>query len=470
MAKSVIYFVGIPEMSRTHSTMMLKKVMATEKVFLPELTKNQKNAPKSYLKRLLDKNPETSAIIPFTALFDLDALPPWGQAATIDEALASNTIQSSQDVFIVHENIPYEYRFVDHMGNDNNEFIVDNSFDSVRSDQNKPAPKVDSTIFRYLETDLDTKTNKKTTTITNHTSEMKTITRAEGRITRRIPLDKYHHVINIEALERKTRSYPLVVLGSIFGSTRLHFAPDTRPFLRSVLAELRLQSLVYRNIILEEIIQPLIDEHLGSGMYVGIHLRVGDGSFRERIETTVQTMKQRIQETRCANVASTVEDCLEDGELVLYVATDLKSVDHDVILAPLLGVATRLVTLNHIQEDLKRMSQQIYRTMGSEENIDGMVLSPLLERVLRPKAPSKPERSPDPQAVSMRDLMFHSDGSLKAPWIPLLDQLIASRGYAVLGTRGSTFSKIMEQLHRHFWSDEDSEGNGRFGGWVMERA
>jgi hypothetical protein len=205
-------------------------------------------------------------------------------------------------------------------------------------------------------------------------------------------------------------------------------------------------------------------------MYVGIHLRVGDGSFRERIETTVQTMKQRIQETRCANVASTVEDCLEDGELVLYVATDLKSVDHDVILAPLLGVATRLVTLNHIQEDLKRMSQQIYRTMGSEENIDGMVLSPLLERVLRPKAPSKPERSPDPQAVSMRDLMFHSDGSLKAPWIPLLDQLIASRGYAVLGTRGSTFSKIMEQLHRHFWSDEDSEGNGRFGGWVMERA
>ena len=49
-------------------------------------------------------------------------------------------------------------------------------------------------------------------------------------------------------------------------------------------------------------------------------------------------------------------------------------------------------------------------------------------------------------------------------FLPLVDQMVASRGYSIVRTRGSTFSRYMGIFHRFYWNERTK---GVSNGWDL---
>lgn len=86
---------------------------------------------------------------------------------------------------------------------------------------------------------------------------------------------KYLYRVSVPRLREDTANHKLLMMGSIFGSGRLHLKQGIN---RSNLAFFH-RALAFRNPILETPANIIRDQMGGSTGYAGIHARVGDGSF-----------------------------------------------------------------------------------------------------------------------------------------------------------------------------------------------
>lgn len=122
----------------------------------------------------------------------------------------------------------------------------------------------------------------------------------------------------------------------------------------------------------------------------------------------------------------------------MYLATDTTD---PVLIQPIRDHVDIVVTLADLSEE-----QVNILLHGTQQWIGGNqddALSRVLDAIPR-------NANDDGSLVSRRD----GDGKVNGRiLIPFLDQMVTARGCAVIGTQWSTFSSIVERLHRSYWND-----------------
>lgn len=286
-------------------------------------------------------------------------------------------------------------------------------------------------------------------------------------------------------------SIPLVILSSTFGTTRL-FIDKLSPHAKylNALRHWIKQRLVYRG-FLEPVIGRLENQlrlQFDSGGWIGAHLRAGDAWFHDNAQKTALSMAQHLQSLICHpnQLVETHHSCLK-RPLNLYLATDL-SPEHDAaILSPLIQVVDKLVRLNDLDlstshSELVELSRKrLGRHASDLINFDDGFMTNLLSYVefilgntltyrrkvisLRVRPPTSSDASGTLSRTSADDTATSNvmDRAFSRAWIPFIDQILASRGRAVLLTRRSTFSNFVERLHVAFWREHGESG------WVLEK-
>lgn len=100
------------------------------------------------------------------------------------------------------------------------------------------------------------------------------------------PLEKYKSRLDISQLQKEYADVKLLHFGTLFGTTRVHLLDKENYAIRS----LARSSMVFKNEYLDKV-SNTIKERLGGDMaYFGIHLRVGDGVFRDNASSNSERL------------------------------------------------------------------------------------------------------------------------------------------------------------------------------------
>jgi hypothetical protein len=265
-------------------------------------------------------------------------------------------------------------------------------------------------------------------------------------VTDRVPLDKFQHIINLEAPLPRPQ-VPLVLLGTAFGSSRVLLTKPENHVIRDRIRS----SLVYSNDVLDRVVENIASKiSQGAGSYIGIHLRVGDGFFQNRAQKTVQNMVEKLEKAMNGNLVrhGKRESALRKP-LHVYLSTDAKDPATNGLLEPLRAIVDRIYTLDDFHADMEDLSALDYLQVPDVRN----AVSRITDRYeFGPSAPAIPDT---PSSVrTLRDISKRERLQFRTVWMPFLDQMVASRGYALLGTQASTFTGIMERLHSTYWTKE----------------
>lgn len=100
------------------------------------------------------------------------------------------------------------------------------------------------------------------------------------------PLDKFHSRINIPRLREDYKDAKLLHFGTLFGTTRLHLLDKQNYATRSIARA----SMVFKNEYLDKVSNTIRDRLGGDMAYFGIHLRLGDGVFRDNAGKNAQKL------------------------------------------------------------------------------------------------------------------------------------------------------------------------------------
>jgi len=245
---------------------------------------------------------------------------------------------------------------------------------------------------------------------------------------------KFYEAIPLDNLSKAPHN--LVQLGSLFGTNRLLLGREA-----AVLRSSIRQRMVVKHAMLDKAADSI--HSAIPSPYVGVHLRLGDGSFLERrnqtiLETWCSLTSRRGPDgqslTGHLDTSVTPFNCpsplnprshtssyhLAQGEVnrqpwrrrrtttAIFISTDLKHPEADPILHPFRQIFPRLYFLSDFESQMKPLNRL--------RSKDGISLRPFL--------------------------------------IPILEALVVARGDSVVGTRGSTFSKYIRetlwpQYHNH---------------------
>lgn len=187
------------------------------------------------------------------------------------------------DYFFVKENLKYEYRYVERLPTPF--MVADTSTNDVDYDFSIMLPTVpDKTRYLTFAAEDQNFANASPSTavpiITHHESRPK----SDNNSVTYHSMGKFHHLLNLHALP----DHRLVVIGSTFGSSRLLLTTAAAKAHMAVIKS----SLNFKNELLESAADSIIARLDGAGSYVGVHLRVGDGSFaREAADTVTRIVK-----------------------------------------------------------------------------------------------------------------------------------------------------------------------------------
>ncbi|KAI3646040.1 hypothetical protein MP228_008968 [Amoeboaphelidium protococcarum] len=257
--------------------------------------------------------------------------------------------------------------------------------------------------------------------------------------------NKFQHIVNWQESDHK-----LVVIGSTFGFNRLLLLGDDAA-LNATMAEVR-RSLTLQNKNLGSIVDSLISQMPfdKNDFWISVHLRSGDGSFKNRVGTSVQSIIAAIQKNKCPEdtpAQSLSSQCIKTP-VNIFVATDLSDPLQLQPLADCPDIQT-LVTLNDFDLDL---FAEILHTLSDERSTSYMEsLSPLIDYLHGHNLDEDEQLSL--QSFSPEDTA-RSNPILNSIWYPFIDQLIAARSHGFIGTRGSTFTNLIERMHQAFRQED----------------
>ncbi|KAI1795623.1 hypothetical protein LXA43DRAFT_938857 [Ganoderma leucocontextum] len=266
-------------------------------------------------------------------------------------------------------------------------------------------------------------------------------------ITRRPPQRKFSEPIHLAALAHRPER--LVMLGSLFGSSRLHLRSRENALVRRQVRE----KMVFTNPHLANVTDD-IRAALG-GTYLAVHLRIGDGSFEVNAPEIVRRSWWKLLRLGLGfsdeEIALLEEESFpeEDPSEPPIFAPDLPVLrsPHPPLspfpsnASPAPGFSCR--GLPHSAPRLKRLNAPLYISTDAISPS----LNPLLWRFLRTFPCSFFLEDFVEQTRPLGVLRSQMDGvPLGSFLMPFVDAMVAGQAYQVVGTESSTFSAFVTDV------------------------
>ncbi|RUS28493.1 hypothetical protein BC938DRAFT_481822 [Jimgerdemannia flammicorona] len=244
--------------------------------------------------------------------------------------------------------------------------------------------------------------------------------------------DLLNYKYRIDIDELRARKEKLLFFGSVFGSTRLALSTAENKALREHL----MKSLPLNHELVIQSTTKIVGKLGGVAKFVGVHVRTGDGIFKERLNDTIVQMKMKLE-----NFAAKVQTDRYSKEDIEY------------------NMAQATAFLISLQSKPIRLLQECkqHSHYGDRLNIIYMATDsrkpPRKNPVLKDIFATFPCTFTLADFASQGDIdnlkVIHTDGRtrLDAMLIPMVDAVVASRGKPFVGTRSSTFSIYVRHMN-----------------------
>lgn len=247
-------------------------------------------------------------------------------------------------------------------------------------------------------------------------------------------------------------SLPLIQLGSLFGSARLHLTDRGNMATRSAIRE----RMRFTNVYLRKATTAAVNALGGQDAFLAAHVRVSNGPFNALRERTVRSIWYRLVACALRGVNTSagiaeiheLENLLVPTNAVLPPPVHGSAVDSaPPTVVPLGGVMPRSLQVRctgkpHGEPKLVPLNVALFIATDVE---DALVLAPL--RAAFPCMILLRDLSEIPEVRTLDRLVSVDDGVRLGSFLaPLLDAAIVARAWAVVGTEGSTFSTYVEDF------------------------
>lgn len=244
-------------------------------------------------------------------------------------------------------------------------------------------------------------------------------------------LSNYKYRVDVDDL--RARKEKLLLFGSVFGGKRLALSTIENKALHEHL----MKSLPLNHELVIHSANKIVEKLGGTAQFVGVHVRTGDGIFKERLNDTIIQMETTLEKL-AANGARKDYRSVEDTKSVMeQVTRSLISLQHN--------------PMQLLQECLKYSDH-------------GELLTIIYMATDSRKPPRKNPALKDifvmfPCTFTLIDFaaqgdidnlkVYHTDGRtlLDPMLIPMVDVIVASRGKMFVGTRSSTFSMYAKHMN-----------------------
>ena len=384
------------------------------------------------------------ALIPWSAIIDLKRLNGVASVIDINTFIKLGFIKTTADVLEIRDYDRYAYRIADKLPVES-KFIVDNSHNDLHLAVLHPEP-FDSTLYWRMQNyivmnnvDMDGETND-------------------------VPvfLGQYSHILNLQRMKsvyEVSVQAKLIHFGSMFGNSRVELAS---PDYKTVAKEIQ-EALVLSNSIIEEIADMIISKIGGHNGYLAIHLRLGDGTFVDKAGKSV-------------NMATkTIEKLLKTNNYdIIYIATDIhnNSTLKEELLGPLGPYLPRIRFFSDFHDEiaphLQRFDDWRVNNLNQRDSFTGIPqwdadmtgLFDFVESLDMRRLESEEEI--DSKTTKLKGLTnkiirnIRQETNIVGPtrfsqmFIPFIEQIVCAYGHNVVGTKGSTFSTIIERMFLHY--------------------
>lgn len=249
--------------------------------------------------------------------------------------------------------------------------------------------------------------------------------------------EKYMRRVNISELRDMTRTYPLLHLGTLFGSSRLRLSIRDHKLLQ---AKVR-SALALANPFLNRLSEQIVNKLGGHDTYYSIHLRVEDSMFAENAVGNAQVVLRTL--------LSRVHGLSDEVIASLRLTTSN--------IAPL---SQHLLTLPRFNKTLRSANPQPCNIKGAT-SARLATLSTTLFVATDAKSHMHPALQP---FLSLHPCLFFisdfpqaraelaqvvnplDDSPMERFLLPFLDSMVAAHSAAFIGTPESTFSKYIEDV------------------------
>jgi len=247
-------------------------------------------------------------------------------------------------------------------------------------------------------------------------------------------------------------SLPLIQLGSLFGSARLHLTDRGNVATRTAIRE----GMRFSNLHLRTASTAAVNALGGQDAFLAAHVRLSNGPFNALRERTVRSIWYRLVACalRSVNASAGITEIHElEGLLVptnAVLAPPLQEPLVDSVpptVVPSGGAMPRSLQVKcrgkpHEAPKLVPLNVPLFVATDVE---DALALAPL--RAAFPCTILLRDLAEIAEVRMLNRLVSADDGVRLGPFLaPLLDAAIVARAWAVVGTEGSTFSTYVEDL------------------------
>ena len=247
-------------------------------------------------------------------------------------------------------------------------------------------------------------------------------------------------------------SVPLIQLGSLFGSARLHLTDRKNMATRRAIRE----RMRFRNLHLRSASTAAVNALGGRDAFLAAHVRVSNGPFNALREQTVRSIWYKLVACalRSVNASASIAEIHELEYLLVPTNAVLPPPVQELLVesappqvGPLGGVMHRSSQVRcrgkpHGEAKLDPLNVPLFVATDVE---DGQELAPL--RAAFPCMVLLRDLAEIPEVRMLDRLVSGDDGVHLGSFLAsLLDAAIVARGWAVVGTEGSTFSTYVEEL------------------------
>lgn len=252
----------------------------------------------------------------------------------------------------------------------------------------------------------------------------------------------------------------LIQLGSLFGSARLHLTDHGNMATRTAIRE----RMRFANLHLGRASIAAVNALGGQDAFLAAHVRISNGPFNALREQTVRSIWYRLVACalRSVNASAGIAEIHEVESLLVPTNAVLPPPVQEPLVdsapprvVPLGGMMpmslqVRCMGKPHVEPKLVPLNVPLFVATDEE---DGLLLAPL--RAAFPCMILLRDLAKIPEVRMLDRLVSADDGVRLGPFLaPLLDAAIVARGWAVVGTEGSTFSTYVEDL---LWRSEHGD-------------